>query len=212
MVEKRTVDGVVLVRCNLCHGEYYESEGCDHCRKRSEQEAKMEIRANLKARIAELEAENAELRGVAAEYWQTLCHFDHDDISTPFERFMDGPIPPVDERYRQMCSDREAAIQDKYWSEAKLAMVGKWADENEYPCICSEEYKRIGRVDPSCRKCDSGFDELRDIISDQRKVLAVVSDIVRVGGKTTQYACINIPVDIEPETKVTVIVLKKGGE
>lgn len=50
-----------------------------------------------------LRREVARLRDIAGEYWQTLCHYDHDDISTDWEKYRGGaPIPPKDERYAEM--------------------------------------------------------------------------------------------------------------
>jgi hypothetical protein len=34
--------------------------------------------------IKAAEAENEALKSIGAEYWQTLCHYDHDGISTPW--------------------------------------------------------------------------------------------------------------------------------
>jgi hypothetical protein len=127
---------------------------------------------------------------------------------------------------RDYYEDRIAELIEEKWNaQATIAKVNEWADENEYPCICSEEYKRIGRVDPSCRKCDSGFDELRDIISDQRKVLAVVEGVYGGGrdgfmiDRRSHEEFFAFRRFVHPQhpnrwdyKKATVIVLKKGGE
>ena len=55
----------------------------------------------------------ARLLEICGEYWQTLCHYDHDDISTSWEQYADGAeIPPKDERYAQMCRELDEARQD----------------------------------------------------------------------------------------------------
>jgi hypothetical protein len=39
---------------------------------------------NLHAYLETVEKENKTLKEIGAEYWQTLCHYDHDGISTPW--------------------------------------------------------------------------------------------------------------------------------
>jgi hypothetical protein len=38
----------------------------------------------LESKLKAAEAENKSLKSIGDEYWQTLCHYDHDDISTPW--------------------------------------------------------------------------------------------------------------------------------
>jgi hypothetical protein len=45
------------------------------------------LESKLKAaeqKLTDLETERIKLKTIGAEYWQTLCHYDHDDISTPW--------------------------------------------------------------------------------------------------------------------------------